>query len=568
MKTKCLPVLALLACTTSLFAQSLFPLPIPQRPSLPLSIPERPMRAGFLYLKSSSSYGASAGSITSFSLFLPSALPPALQGSVVSASVSQDTASTTLNGGWALSADGRIGSLVQPSGGAGGSASPGPIPILAPFTDAVVVAGSSLSTGVVAIKADGTVVGAINTLHMAVPPEASVLRSVDYDAFYGLFYGLNADGQFVAWSYGPQMWPPQPSSPVVATNWTMNKPALVQVGLIVGMYGGRLVGLTEEGEIRSWDEQGAEVVLPQDGNANISLVRLGANTMMQTFAGIRSDGGLFLARLGQSEPLPLPEGIPPSVEIQFLPSFSEVAVALAVDGKVNAWRVDSGQEFDLPEGAAVALDIAADGVLTKPDGSKLQLTYVQSNPMDPASGTIVAVPIDAGVLVSGSHYVLSEDPSLVLGFPLSVLSRIVAEDILAHTNNYGLATKPDLLSAVQQAATAGERQGIAAVQSAPNSFGLYDSTQYEANRMAGVAEGKAEVTSNPTSYNLYTSDSIMDLRMEGAMVPKSNGVASVSIQPTTTTNLMQPFTNSGTPITFEVPMPANRAFMRIEAKTP
>jgi hypothetical protein len=86
--------------------------------------------------------------------------------------------------------------------------------------------------------------------------------------------------------------------------------------------------------------------------------------------------------------------------------------------------------------------------------------------------------------------------------------------------------------------------------------------------MAGVADGKAEVTSNPTSYNLYTSDSIMDLRMEGAMVPKSNGVASVSIQPTTTTNLMQPFTNSGAPITFELPMPANRAFMRIQTKTP
>ena len=73
-------------------------------------------------------------------------------------------------------------------------------------------------------------------------------------------------------------------------------------------------------------------------------------------------------------------------------------------------------------------------------------------------------------------------------------------------------------------------------------------------------------TQNPASYNLYTSNSIMDLRMGGAMVPSSNGVASVTIQPTTTTNLMQPFTNNGAPITFEVPMPANRAFMRIEAK--
>jgi predicted lipoprotein with Yx(FWY)xxD motif len=59
------------------------------------------------------------------------------------------------------------------------------------------------------------------------------------------------------------------------------------------------------------------------------------------------------------------------------------------------------------------------------------------------------------------------------------------------------------------------------VQSQPNTFGLFDSTQYEANRITGVAEGKAEVTSNPTAYSLFTESSIMDMNLGGLMLKKS-----------------------------------------------
>ncbi|MGA1540428.1 MAG: leucine-rich repeat domain-containing protein [Chthoniobacterales bacterium] len=109
-------------------------------------------------------------------------------------------------------------------------------------------------------------------------------------------------------------------------------------------------------------------------------------------------------------------------------------------------------------------------------------------------------------------------------------------------------------------------RGQSSVVTNPSAFGLFTQGQYNSNYTNGVNAGMGIILSNPASYNLYTSNSIMDLRMGGAMVPKSNGVASVSIQPLTTTNLMEPFTNNGVPITFEVPMPADRAFMRIQAK--
>ena len=118
----------------------------------------------------------------------------------------------------------------------------------------------------------------------------------------------------------------------------------------------------------------------------------------------------------------------------------------------------------------------------------------------------------------------------IIQFPLRKLAQFVAQEILHHTNNYGLATKPDLLTAVQQAATDGEQQGIAAVQSAPNSFGLYDSTQYEANRISGVAQGKAEVTNNPTAYSLFTESSIMDMNMGGLMLKKGTNANELDLE--------------------------------------
>jgi len=96
----------------------------------------------------------------------------------------------------------------------------------------------------------------------------------------------------------------------------------------------------------------------------------------------------------------------------------------------------------------------------------------------------------------------------------------------------------------------------------PNNAFLYTKSQFNGNRGAG----QSDVTSNPGSYGLYTADSIMDLRMDGLMLQKQGSNAIVTFQPQTTTDLVtQPFTNNGTPITHEVPMPGNKGFLRIQA---
>jgi predicted lipoprotein with Yx(FWY)xxD motif len=153
------------------------------------------------------------------------------------------------------------------------------------------------------------------------------------------------------------------------------------------------------------------------------------------------------------------------------------------------------------------------------------------------------------------------------------------------------------LGAVQAAATQGQAQGVAAVQSAPNdynlftavqyeqnrangqtdvmsqpgSFGLYDSTQYEANRITGVAEGKAEVTNNPTAYSLFTESSIMDMNMGGLMLKKGADANELDLELTIETkdSLLDNEWQVAERIARKVSMDgAQRQFLRVRADAP
>jgi hypothetical protein len=146
-----------------------------------------------------------------------------------------------------------------------------------------------------------------------------------------------------------------------------------------------------------------------------------------------------------------------------------------------------------------------------------------------------------------------------MGLPPEISSSLF---LSALTNVFGFATKTDVSVGMSNSAS----QAIAQVQSAPNNYNLYSPAQYQANYSNGVTAGTSLVTANPANYNLYTSNSIMDLRMGGAMVQKQGNNAVVSFQPQTTTDLTQPFTNNGTPITNTIPMPGNKGFLRIQAK--
>jgi hypothetical protein len=110
---------------------------------------------------------------------------------------------------------------------------------------------------------------------------------------------------------------------------------------------------------------------------------------------------------------------------------------------------------------------------------------------------------------------------------------------------------------IEEARTAGRGE----VTTNPASFNLFTEQQLNISR----AQGRQEVLANPMAHGLYDSSSIMDLRMGGLMIQKEGSNAVVTFQPQTTADLTQPFTNSGTPIIHQIPMPGNKGFIRIDA---
>lgn len=149
------------------------------------------------------------------------------------------------------------------------------------------------------------------------------------------------------------------------------------------------------------------------------------------------------------------------------------------------------------------------------------------------------------------------------GLVEAITQRVLA----ALPNNYGIATKADLGTAVSDATS----QAIAQVQAAPNDYNLFSPTQYQANRITGVAEGKAEVTSNPTAYSLFTESSIMDMNLGSLMLKKRADANALDLELTIETkdNLTTDGWQVAERITRLVSMVGvQRQFLRVRADAP
>jgi predicted lipoprotein with Yx(FWY)xxD motif len=513
---------------------------------------------------------------------VPSGLSPSLQGNIVAASISFEamgapTGFGVPTGGWALTTEGQIGGLVANAGGAPVGGAPSSPPIVAPINDAVAVAGNVAVSGwsaspvaLVAIKSDGEVVAAQGSAMLDVPAEAQGLRTLGFFGTQGLFYGLKQNGQFVAWSYASSWNGPMPSvTAVIATAWTTGKPELVQAEMVSSMVGDCLIGLTTEGRVRIWDAQGSEITTPAE-LTNAVLFRASSSSPMGTFVAVlQQDGSVVNFAIGQSQALTTPATVSNAVNVGFIGFHGDLTIALLRDGSVRAWKTQDGSELPVPEQIGSIAAMGRNGFLRRADGADWKLSFAPSGPMEP--GTVLVESIEAGVINYDSNYAISRSPSLILGFPLSVLARLVADEILSHTNNYGLATKPDLLGAVQAAATQGEAQGVAAVQSAPNDYNLYSQVQYQANRITGVAEGKSEVISNPTAYSLFTESSIMDMNLGNLMLKKgaNNNALDLELTIETKDNLATNGWQVAERISRSVSMAGvQRQFLRVRADAP
>lgn len=161
-----------------------------------------------------------------------------------------------------------------------------------------------------------------------------------------------------------------------------------------------------------------------------------------------------------------------------------------------------------------------------------------------------------------------------LGFNWQISQPSLVSSLFDNASRAGLYTSNNvttnaaafgLYTATEYAAhfEAGRTAGQADATTNPSAFNLFTQSQFNGNRTAG----QQDVIASPMAFGLYDSNSIMDLRMGGLMVPKAGGVATVTFQPQTTTDLKShPFTNNGAPITFDLPMPADKGFMRWKAE--
>ncbi len=123
-------------------------------------------------------------------------------------------------------------------------------------------------------------------------------------------------------------------------------------------------------------------------------------------------------------------------------------------------------------------------------------------------------------------------------------------------------SQPDLVSTLVDNAMAAGLYSANYIVADPAAFGLFTQTQFDSNRLAG----RSDVITNPGSYGLYTSSSIMDFSMGLMMIQKQGSDAVVALQPQTTTDLNQPFTDNGSPITHRISMPGDKGFIRIHLK--
>lgn len=103
---------------------------------------------------------------------------------------------------------------------------------------------------------------------------------------------------------------------------------------------------------------------------------------------------------------------------------------------------------------------------------------------------------------------------------------------------------------------------VAALYGNANRAQLFTQSQFDNNRTVG----QQDVIARPSAYDLYDSNSVMDLHMGGLMIQKQGTNATIVLQPQTTTDLAtKPFTNSGPPITYTIPMPGDKEFLRVKS---
>lgn len=568
---------ALLIYVASVSALAQFPLQGPQRPSLPLAATS----ASYSLVAAKSGAFLYEYSSTLQQLALSTAFSSDLQGKIVSL-VETPFSSAVLD-------DGRL--VVWPYN----PSLSGPKNLTRPGTtifsqfDAVgffSVTPLSPTTGQYVSRRDGGVVRLVPSPNYAYDPSVTALPWTSNASGVHEIFGLYTLPNYNTNEYSDRLLVHcrDGSLSIRKSDGTVfdgvpSVPENLATGIVqVIHYGAVIVVLKADGslgafsyrQLNGWDQEA--YVSPLTFSGIDSSVRFNRIERTTSSPGIvaYSDGGIFgipLMNFGSDQTslsvrlLELDVTTTAKVLLADLNESGDRGRILRRTGEVFEWS--SGQYSQLTPLFVNCIDIGATPQTGMYGGKFYKVAVGGANYLDFTYGKTIPVTDFMTVNVGGSGTsFLSTDLAPALGLSLPILARAVSQEILRHEDNYGLASKPDLLSAVEDAVTRTQSQ----IQASPNAYNLFSAEQYAANYNNGIAAGTSLVTANPSSYNLYTSNSIMDLRMNGLMVQKQGSNAVVTFQTQTTTDLTQPFTNNGTPITNQVPMPGNKGFIRINAE--
>lgn len=362
-------------------------------------------------------------------------------------------------------------------------------------------------------------------------------------------------------------------------------------------YGSFCLALRNDGTLLSIEEYmgGSGGLYPPADLQNVVAVDMG----YEHAVALKSDGTLVVWGTNSHGQLDVPAGLSDVVAVS---TADYHTLALKADGTVVAWGANWNGQLNLPSELSDVVAVSAGepvNLALKKDGTIVQWgSTAYAKPVPYGLGSVVAIAASTQGQ-SASAITVQENASAryalqAIGADIDKLTGLIAERVLAALpDNYGIATKADLGTAVSDATS----QAIAQVQatpnnynlfsaaqydgnrangqtdvvSQPNTFGLFDSTQYEANRITGVAEGKAEVTGNPTAYSLFTESSIMDMNLGSLMLKKRADANALDLELTIETkdNLATSGWQVAERISRSVSMAGvQRQFLRVRADAP
>jgi hypothetical protein len=386
-----------------------------------------------------------------------------------------------------------------------------------------------------AIRSDGTMAawGFNNSSQSTIPVDLTNTQVVDIAGTYNATYALRANGTML-------MWGANYTYTVIPSNAPTN---VVQIAC----FNKPLMALRQDGTIFAWNES---------NGAWRSLTNVTKIVALATWIG--AEGGLALRSNGAADAwgatIPLP-ALRAVIDIDGSEDFGVALTALEPDiilSRSNGAEVASGAAAEAFEDVLVGTS-SVDRTYTVRNGGDFRLSGLTMTKQGSHRGdfSVGSLP---DTLLPGQSTNITVSFVPTSGGAKSSYLEIRSNDpdpsenpFVLNLSGYAVSTELDM-----------------------DGDGLNDKAEFTMatlgfNHRVAQPQLVSTLFNNAIYAGLYTSNSIIDLKLGSLMLQKQGSNAVITLQPQTTTDLTQPFTNNGPPITNQILMPGDKSFIRIKA---